>query len=156
MALNLEHDVFFLPRVTKNLGPGSSGINYGVLCVTPSTLYYLPKQIVSMKQLGPLSASYSVTKLKTDDIEGRPLEDVVPILAGSLDHMSDLDQALEELAAQIDGSWTLSTRAIEEIKIGYFAQLTLFADNQKHRFAIGGKKHRQRAQEFFSSQLGLN
>ena len=155
MTLSLEHDVFFLPRVTKNLGPNTSGINYGVLCVTPSMLYYLPKQIVSMEQRG-VSDSYSVTQLKTDEIDGRPLEEVVPLLARSLDDMAELDRALEELAAQIDGSWTLATRAIESIKIGYFAQLTLFADSQKHRFVIGGKKHRQRAQEFFSRQLGLN
>jgi hypothetical protein len=156
MTLNLEHDVFFLPRVTRNLGSNTSGINYGVLCVTPSMLYYLPKQIVSMKRLGILTDSYSVTQLKTADIDGRPLEDVVPLLAGSLDDMEELDHALEELAAATDGSWVLPTRAIERIDIGYFAQLTLFADNQKHRFAIGGKKHRQRAQEFFSRQLGLN
>jgi hypothetical protein len=155
MSLNLEQDLFFLPRVTKNFGPNSSGVNYGVLCVTPSALYYLPKQIVSMERHGTLSATYSVTRLKTKDIDGLPLEDVVPKLAKTLDDIADLNRALEVLAAEIEGSWSLPIRAIERVTIGYFAQLTLFADDQKHRFTIGGKRHRQRAQDFFSRQLGL-
>lgn len=156
MSLELGKDALYIPRAVKSLGAGVSGANYGVLCVTHENLYYLPKEVVSMERTGALTEQYEVTKLKNKNYAGMPLEDVVPDLARRLHSRADLDRILNEMAEEVEGSCVIPVSEIESYRIGYFAQLTLVAGGEKHRFSIGGKKTRETTRSFVVEQLGLS
>lgn len=154
MPVSIGREVLYFNRVVRSTG-ASSGVNYGILCITHQSLYYVSKKAVELHNQGALSGTYAVNQQENASYDGIPLEDIVPSLATHTENLSDFDRSMEEMAQKIDGSVVIPVAEIDRCKIGYFAQLTLFSGNDKHKFTIGGKEHREQARRFLSEQLGL-
>ena len=151
MSIELDRDIFYLPKVVQNQGGTVAEINYGLLCITDENLYYIPKQTLDVKQIG-LSSWYEVKNQKVKKYEGMKFEEVIPEVAKDANGKEEFEEFLTGMAQGIEGSRIIRLAEIHQCQFGYFSQFTFFKGEEKYKFSVGGKKKREAIKMFLQGR----
>ncbi|MFC1885542.1 hypothetical protein ACFLZM_00580 [Thermodesulfobacteriota bacterium] len=155
MSIEFGRDALYIAKASQRKGGKAEGINYGFLCITHLTLYYVPKHVLSTKRTGILSDEYGIKEQKVKTYEDMKFEEVIPEVAKEIKSKQDFDRFLTGMAEDIEGSFMFPVSEIREYKISFFAQFTFSGNSgDQYQFSIGGKKHREAVKTFLKEQLG--